>query len=352
MWKLQLMFMKHVNFSYNCFSEKGEVSLPDKVFTASCLEDGFQPIVFLDSCVCLHIIKVVEHKRKAQGVNIQRILALKEYITKYPETRIDPFFAFLELCSQKESFDFEKFEDFRHRIDFFTQVPIKIFKSLNYDFYRDFFVFRRIPPMKGDPMEPVNQILKNSYCTLLKIRSLATKGLTKSNAEYNIDALADWMTNELNIFRGAEYKLGMNIFGGNTEFRKMIGLDNKPKDVKKKLKGTAWDMFHSKFTANSFRISEILQKAIYPFFLTSDANLFKIFQNFSIEIVKDGGENFVTSFVMTSDFSYPHLDDTFIEKNNKKLFYLFVNRSNHQHLFNEEKVDRMISELEAENNIP
>lgn len=343
--------MKHVNLIYNCFSEKGEVSLPNEIFIASCLEDGVEPIVFLDSCVCLHIIKVVEHKRKAQGVNMQRILVLKEYITRHPTIRIDPFFAFLELCSQKDGFDFEKFEDFKHRIDFFIQIPIKNFKSFNFDFNRDYFVFRKLPPMKGDPMKPVNQVLKNSYCTLLKIRSLATKNLTKSNAEHNIETLAEWMANDLNIFRGAEYKLGMNIFGGKTEFRKMIGLDNKLEDVKKKLKGTAWDMFHSKFTANSFRISEILQKDIYPFFLTSDANLFKIFQNFSVEIVKDGGENFVTSFVMTSDFSYPHLDETFIKKNNKKIFDLFVNRHNRQHVFNEGRVDRMIFELETENDI-
>lgn len=343
--------MVYTNQAYNCFNEKGEVSLPDKLFINDCFENGIEPVVFLDSCVCLHIIKVVEHKRNAKGVDIRRILALKEYIAKHPEIRIDPFFAFLELCSQKEIFDSEKLYDFKLRIDFFIQIPLRVFRNFKYDFYRDNFIFRRLPELKGDPMQPVNQILKNSYCTLLKIRSLSTKGLSKNKAEQNLNILVDWMTSELNIFRGAEYKLGMNIFGGNTEFRKMIGLDSKPADVKKKLRGTAWDMFHSKFTANSFRLSEILQRPLYPFFLTSDANLFRIFQNFSLEIIKDGGEDFVTSFVMTSDFSFPHLDKSFLEKNNKKLFDLFVERRNQQYVFNEEKVDRMILELEIDNNI-
>lgn len=337
--------------SYSCFTEKGEDVLPDNAFIGECYEQGIEPIIFLDSCICLHIIKVIDHGKLAKNVDFSRILALKEYIEKHPDIRINPFFAFLELCSQKGTFDKEKFQDFKLRIDFFEQIPLKIFKKFQYDFHRDILVVRNLSNINENPLEAVNQILKNSYCTLLKIRSISMRGLTKNKAEGNLNELIDWMINDLYIFRGAEYKLAMNIFGGNTGFRKMIGLDSKQADIKKKLLGTSWDMFHSKFTANSFRLFEVLGRNIYPFFLTSDANLFKIFQSFSLQIVKDGGKDYVSSFIMTSDFSYPHLDESFIDINNEKLFNIFVDRRNQEYTFDEEKIDKMIADLELENGI-
>src|SRR5690606_33148219 len=135
-----------------------------------------EPIIFLDSCVCLHIIKVIDHGKLAKNVDFSRILALKEYIEKHPDIRINPFFAFLELCSQKGTFDKEKFQDFKLRIDFFEQIPLKIFKKFQYDFHRDILVVRNLSNINENPLEAVNQILKNSYCTLLKIRSIAMRG--------------------------------------------------------------------------------------------------------------------------------------------------------------------------------
>ncbi|WP_367867580.1 hypothetical protein [Pedobacter sp. WC2423] len=339
------------NSKYNCFTEKGQSDLPDNEFIKDCFQKGIEPVIYLDSCVCLHIIRVIDHRRSAENVDFSKIIALKEYIDKHPDIKISPFFAFLELCTKNGAIDKEKFQDFKLRIDFFEQIPLKVFRKFKYDFHRDIFVFRNIADILGNPLEVVDQVVNNSYCTLLKVRSLALNGLTKNMAEDNLSLLTDWMINSLNIFRGSEYKLAMHIFGGNTEFRKMIGMDSKGANVKKKLIGTAWDMFHTKFTANSFRLSEILQRNIYSFFLTSDNNLFKIFENLSLEVIKDGGDDFVSSFIMTSDFSYPHLDESFIDRNNEKLFEIFLDRRNQQYIYDKVKVDKMIAELEFENGI-
>lgn len=336
---------------YSCFTEKGEDVLPNESFITDCYKQGIEPVIFLDSCVCLHIIKVVDYGKSAKNVNFERILALKEYLEKHPQIRINPFFAFLELCNQKGVLDKQKLHDLKLRIDFFEQIPLKVFKKFKYDFHRDILVIRNFYNLNEKSLEAINPILKNCYCALLKIRSIALKGLTKNKAENNLNEFLHWMINDLEIIRGAEYKLAMNIFGGDTAFRKMIGLDSSPKDAQKKLIGTSWDMFHSKFTANSFRLFEILERNIYPFFLTSDANLFRIFQNFSLEVIKDGDNSYVTSFVLTADSLSPHFDDSFIEKNNEKLINLFLERRNHKYIFDEIKVNELIKELENENKI-
>lgn len=337
--------------NYNCFTEKGENKLPDSKFIEQCFEQGIEPVIYLDSCVCLHIIKVVDYGKAAKDVDFSRIINLKQYLEKHPTISISPFFALLELCSQKGTFDKQKLQDFKTRIEFFEQISLKDFRTFKYDFHRDFFVFKNIAATIKDPLMTINPIIKNSYCSLLKIRSIALKGLTKDKAENNLNELIKWMIDDLGIVRGAEYKLAMNIFGGNTEFRKMVGLDCKQAVVKRKLLGTTWDMFHSKFTANSFRISEVLQRLIYPFFLTSDANLFRIFQHFGLEVIKDGGENFVSSFIMTSDFSYPHFDQSFIDRHNEKMLEVFLDRRNHEYDFDELKVSTLISALEFENGL-
>jgi hypothetical protein len=141
----------------------------------------------------------------------------------------------------------------------------------------------------------------------------------------------------------------LNIFGGNTVFRKMIGLDCKPHNVGKTLIGTSWDLFHAKHTSNSFRIFHLFQENIYPYFLTSDANLFNIFKDLSLTVIKDGGENFATSFLMNSAFKFPHFDESFIKKQNDKMVNLFIDRHEEGCRFDEAKVDSLIKSLEIEN---
>lgn len=337
--------------AYNCFSENGEVALPNRTFINQCFEQDIQPVVFLDSCICLNIIKIVDYKRSAKNVDFTKIIAIKEYMENHPDVSISPFFGFIELCSRDNIFDTKKFQDFKYRTDFFFQIPLKEFKKFKYDFHRDFFISTNVFQPPKNLLSSLQTIFKTSYCALLKIRSLALKGVSKNSAEKNIVEFINWMINDLDMARGLEYKLALNIFGGNTIFWKMIGLDSKQSYVKKIVLGTCWDFFHSRYTTRRFEVSKILQENIHPYLLTSDGNSSNILKDLSLTVIKDGGDDFRSSFILNSDFFFPHFEESFLDKQSEKMYEHFINRYNKERFFDERKVDNLIKELELENGI-
>lgn len=336
---------------YSCFSEKGEEKLPSNERISELLQSEIQPVIFLDSCVCLHIIKVVDYGRKATNVDVKKILEFKQYLESHPEINIHPLFGLIELCSNGSTINNEKLNDFTDRIDFFKKIRFKQLRAMKYDFHANYFSLEPPINISDSLLDAIAPSFKNTYCALLKIRNLAKGNLSKKYAEQNTLEFFDWMSNELEIIRGPEYKLAMNIFGGNTDFRKMIGLDGKISDIKKKLLGTTWDIFHAKHASNSFVLTEMLGESVYPYFLTSDKNLFNIFRQLSLTLIKDGGRNLNTSFLMNSDIDVPHFDESFHEKQNRKLLNTFIDRRNQEYKFDVVKVDKMISDLEIENDI-
>lgn len=70
--------MTITNSSYSVFTEKGQNSLPDDDVITELLAEGIEPVIFLDSCVCLHIIKIIDFKKKATNVDFKKVIALKE----------------------------------------------------------------------------------------------------------------------------------------------------------------------------------------------------------------------------------------------------------------------------------
>ncbi len=51
-------------YSYKCFDQKGETNLPSNQLIEEFYQEKIEPVIFLDSCVCLHIIKVIDHKKR------------------------------------------------------------------------------------------------------------------------------------------------------------------------------------------------------------------------------------------------------------------------------------------------
>jgi hypothetical protein len=229
-------------------------------------------------------------------------------------------------------------------------VPLKYFKSFNYDYQKNYLIIEEIGDVPNI-YPAIESQLKNTYCSLLKIRSLAKKNAGRSAAIKNINAFMEWMINDLDIIRGAEYQLALNIFGGNTTFWKMIGLDSKGIDAKKKLNGTSWDLFHGKNVSNRFRLFQMFGRNFMPYFITSDSNLFNILGKMSLTVVKDGGENLVSSFISNSGFAYPNYDESFLDEHNERMMNIFIDRRNKKYEFDEQKVNRLITELEIENQI-
>lgn len=339
-----------VEKTYNCFSEKGQTELPVAEEILSAIQSGVEPTIFLDSCVCLHIIKVVDYGKRATNIDLSKVLSLKKYLHDN-QIKLSPFFGLLELCWKNGNFDFSKFKDFKYRIDFFRQIPLKVFRSFRYDFNRDYYILKDIPSDLDYPNDLVEPPLINSYCALLKMRSLAKNGLSKETAEENIYSFLDWMVNVLDSVRAAEYRLALNVFGGNSAYRKMIGLDCKASEVKKKLNGTSWDIFHARTTSNGFLVSKMLGENIKPYFLTSDTNLFNLFKDINLSVIKDGGKEINSSFVIDSSFTYPHFNENFIDAQNRKMLNIFIDRRNTVYKFDKPKVQRLIGELELENEI-
>lgn len=331
---------------YYSFSEKGEIPLPSKEACSELISKGVKPIVFLDSCVCLHIIKKIDHKHKATNIDKVKVANLKEYLSRTPVS-VNPLFGLMELCYKEGNFDKSKFWDFNHRIDFFKQMPVSYFNGSGYDFTRDYFGFEHDLGDRFSPFYGFESYFYNSYCALLKIRELATNDVSKKAAQKNCISLLDWMANDLGVILGTEYQLGIRIFGGDTNFRKMVWLEGKIDQVKKKVLGTAWDFFHARQCTNNAMLSKGLNENLSAFFVTSDNNLFKLFQQKNLSLVVDAGKGHGISSISSSNSDLPHLDHDFLEIQNKKLIELFLDRALQELKWDRDKTKAMIVDLES-----
>jgi hypothetical protein len=336
--------------SYRYFNEKGECCLPSATEIAEMKAQSLNPTIFIDSCVCLHISKLVDHKRNAKNIDREYLLKLNEYITK-TGIKLSPFFALIELSTNTGEFSVEKYKDLMERVDFFNQIPPKHLKKFNYNFNTDYFIINDVEITKPTvPYLGLDLFYLNTYCCLLKIRGLALRGLNKTVAEKNINDFFTWMRDDLDLILGLEYKLALNIFGGHTEFRKMIWLEGKHKLVKQKLKGTSWDITHARLCMNNFKLNKILKDNIVAYFLTSDTNLIELVKSFSLTGIIDCEKIGSTSVINTS-FAYPHFTEEFIDKNNLLMINTLGDRFNKEYKYNIERTKKIISQLEIENSI-
>jgi len=338
------------NIQYYCFNEKGETHLPEKDKINELYENGTRPVVFIDSCVCLHIVKLIDYGKKATGINIKRLHSLKEYISNN-NMKLQPLLGLIELSQNNGKVDNDKFWDFYKRIDFFNLMPVKNLKNFRYDFYQNYFLNEesRIDEYENSYLG-LDMYFLNTYASLLKIRSLSLGKSSKKYAESNILEFISWMRDELGVILGVEYRLAMNVFGGMTEFRKMIWLDGKKEVLRKKLIGTAWDITHSRLCSNNVLISKTLQENISAYFVTSDFNLYNLLSSYSITMILDN-KNLGATTLYNTDFKLPHLDKSFIDKNNKMMLDMAYDRLNQKIIFDIKRVLKIIVELEKINNV-
>jgi len=336
---------------YHSFTEQGYKRLPDNDEISELFKDNIEPVLFLDSCVCINIVKVVDYKRKATNANIQKVINLKKYISKN-NLKVRPMFGLIELSYKNGNYNIQKYWDFCNRIKFFEEIPLKHFLSFKYDFFKEFYVLQTPELNLESTFKSLEYFFLNTYCSLLKIRAISLNGLSKNKAEKNIIEFFNWMSHELGIILGIEYKLAMNIFGGSTEYRKMIWLDGDQKLLKKKLIGTSWDIFHTRLCTNNFEFAKILgNKNIEGYFITNDKLLFNLHAHYSLSGVIEKSENFGTMKVFNTDFNIPHFNDDFIEKQNKKMIEEMTERFNKPSKNNVELTKRLIKYLEEINNV-
>lgn len=343
--------LKKSQDTYYCFNEKGECHLPSKSEVLKLQESGIKPVAFLDSNVCLNIFKLVDFGKKATNCNRRKVLHLKNEISK-SGLHISGMFGIMELCEKDGEFLNDKYRDFKYRLDFFEQIPAKALNTGNYDFNRDFHLFKDLPLfLTKDSWYEKLPVLQLSYASLLKIRELAVITTKKQSAEKNIEIFTDWMSEELGLMLGIEFKLAMSVFGGRTEFRKMIGLDDAGSKAKKKVKGTLWDIFHSRYCMHNANISKHLGEAISAYFVTNDYNLFSLLSKYSLTGVLDPGDDSGSTSWYNTDFDYPHLKRDFLEKHTERMLNLMYDRLNIDFEYNKEKVRKTIKILESLNGL-
>lgn len=336
--------------SYYSFNEKGESELPSKEKISLLKNEGINSVVFLDSCVCLNIVKVIDQKDKAPNVDQNKLVNFKNYISE-SQIQMSSQFGLMELCFKEGKFDEEKFWDFKDRIDFFEQMPKTDFEELKYDYNRDYSIAKYPPLQKSGPYYGLEKVFLYTYASLLKTRELALRGLSKNIAEKNCFDLINWMVDELGIILGLEYKLAMNIFGGSTNFRKMIGIDGANDLTKKKLIGTSWDILHSRFCTNNLKLSGMLNEPTNAYFMTEDYNLYKLLHKYNLSVIIEGSKDVGVTTLSNSDYDLPHFDKEFLNSQNRLMINLLAERFNKPTHTDIEKVKVIIEELEKRNNL-
>lgn len=339
--------------TYFSFTEKGKEGLPSQEEITFFLKDNTEPVVFLDSCVCLDIVKIIDHKKKAQNASKEKVMNLKKYLS-ISKLRIKPMFGLMELCYDQDRFNERKFWDFNNRIRYYEEIPLKYFQGFKFDFNRDFFLLYT-PDLKLQiTFQALESFFLNTYCSLLKIRELSINGLSKAKSKNNISEFFNWMSCELGIILGIEYFLALKIFGGSTEFRKMIWLDGKQDIIKKKLIGTAWDIFHTRLSTNTFEFNKLKlleNKKIYSYFLTNDFDLFNLFAYYGLFCTIDKKNDTGTIRLFNTDLNVPHFDSKFIDEQNMIMFEALTNRFDKIIENNLTKTKLLIQALEIKNSI-
>ncbi|ADR23464.1 hypothetical protein MATR_26840 [Marivirga tractuosa] len=327
---------------FHYLSELGEIALPNQQKLTEISEKNEQPIIILDSCVCLDIITLIKHKKSARVDKI-KIFNLIEYIQKNNIEAI-PIFALIELCYDKSTFEIQedKLWDIKNKIDFALKYPIKRLKKLNFD-YNQNFIPSKNPKLLVTSIAPLASNLNLYYAGLLKIREISNNGLKNELAEKNIQKFIQWMIN-LDLFLGLEYSLALAIFGGDSKLRSMIKLGSTPEKVIKSLWGSAWDLFHARISCNAPELNKIFQKSTYPIFATRDYALYKLMAPHVENNIRYNS----SKLTLRTKNEYPkHYSSEFINELNKTILQTSVDRIDKPIIYNHSKINSIIRELEA-----
>ncbi|NOQ75605.1 MAG: hypothetical protein GQ574_26595 [Crocinitomix sp.] len=279
-------------------------------------------LLVLDSSVCLDIVNIVSKR------NINKESKRKAFeLIKYSQKKSTPPFeilALLELSLDKSTYqlDTDKFFDFFNKLKFAFQFPIERLRKNDFDYFSNF-----IPSEKKDTkgnLTPVIEQIMVHYSALLKIREIASKGLSKQKSQKNILEFLDWMNSELNLILGLEYQLAIQIFGGNTGFNSMIKVNSTKEKALKALWGTAWDLMHARVSRNSTQLSAMVNEDINSIFITNDKRLYELIAP-QIEFASEFDRSKIS--ITAGEENYPpHFDYAFMEKLNSMILEISEKR--------------------------
>lgn len=336
--------------TYFTFNEKGARPLPEQAEIEFLRREGFEPILVLDSNICLDMVKYANYAQKAT-INKKKLLHFLDYL-RSTGLRTFQILGLLELSHDRERmiWNHNKFMDLKYKIDFLEQIPLKVVNKGTFDFQRDYRIMRR-PVFSSQSMNAHSPLLYCSYAHLLKIRQIARKGLGKKLARRNMDEYMDWVLNDFNRAMKYESALAMNVFGGISEFRKMIWLEGKLQETKKKLWGSCWDLFHARMCSNDLAMSESMEENLKAIFVTNDKNLFQLAAKMTLQGIFGFNDCDIETSMSFNFDSFPHFADNDIDDFNQNAIMALSERFNKDKPYNEAKVLQTIRDLEVANEI-
>lgn len=329
---------------FESYTEQGKSSLPTRADITEMTSNGLTPLIVIDSNVCLEIIKFINHKKSATQIEKEKILNLIEFVQKNEAVEVFSLYSFMELSHNRGNLEInkEKFIEFKNKIDFAIQCPVKYLRQYKFDYDRDYVIFKT-PNISYNTIESLSQHLLPTYCSLLKMRELSLIGLDKNKAEKNIGNFLDWLKTEIGLIMGLELQLAINIFGGNSNYLKMISQRKSLEDVRKKLWGTTWDFFHARFSTNKSDLSGITGKVVMPFFITNDVTLGRLIENNHL-LLKYANDDGRRGSLILTDAKTMHLSDEFIAILNRHLIGLADRKK--ENAFMLDKIKKQITEFE------
>lgn len=333
----------HDREHFHFISDFGRSTLPDKFELSQITEAGEKILLVLDSSVCLDIVSLVRDKQSS-GADKVKIFNLIEYVQKN-KTDWTPVFALLESSYHRTTLEmnYVKLFDYNNKIDFAFEYPIKFLKKFQFDFGLNYKVITQPKSEQPSIAIIINERIKIHYAALLKIYQISLAGLNRESAERNIEIFLNWMVNDLDTLLGVEYKLALNIFGGDPYFRSMLKLGSTKMKCLKACWGTAWDLFHARVSCNRDQLSSMFGSKVRPLFVTKDGPLFELLAPQVDTYFKYNSSRISISI----DADYPkNYSDAFMTSLNERMEYLRRERVHKTASITQQKLDEIIANLE------
>lgn len=313
--------------TFSVISESGKTNLFSEVKLNKIREDNFIPELYLDANICLDFVQYADNNLKSSELsnNIQALIAYSQ-LNKL-ETKTD--YGIMELCMNDilNGFNSKKFKNFKTKISYVLTLPFDLHTNLIRIQENRFLDSEPLPSNRE--MAQFLSITTVSYLSLLKIFGLA-KSHPPSAQTYlkNIESYLTWCDEELDTSMGLEIDLAFEVFGGNSQLWKMLGLQKSNYEtlVPPNILSTAWDLTHIR------QIGFDLNRNVKLFLITRDKSLLNLFQDFALQsklYLKNDLEVVSTINKMRIPFNQERLQEnglellnTFLKKRQGKLYKL------------------------------
>jgi hypothetical protein len=232
-------------------------------------------VLYLDANVCLDIVNYFDNKVLSDKalINVQTLIVF----CQQNKIEVVPKFGVIELCHDKYSknFDILKYREFVNKITYAFDKTFDNSTKLNQTDFK-----YEVGEMDRKMFDTFLPLILTSYVTLLKIYVLCKKNNPKKeNVHKNLKLLLHWCDKHLNASMASEILLAIKIFGGSSEYKKMIALDKvgeNVNDILKSIWGTSWDFFHIRMIHYASMNVDTNHK---QYFVTQDRNIYTLLKS-------------------------------------------------------------------------